>query len=384
MSNTRLIPRLGLATAIWTWSIVQGAAGQIADRVTSVRDGIVRMSFAAREGVCWYRNGESFTTRHRTDQWEADCQEGPVRVAIEREGGEYVDLHTYVGGRWRGQAALDLGEVGAVAATAFLLDIARTYTAPVAEKAILPATLADSVTIWPDLARIARDRTRPRSVREAAVFWMGQTEDVATVGVLLDIMNSETDMPIREKAIFGLSQHESDSAGRALYRIADSPTYDTQIRDRAIFWLGQRRRDDAVNSDLRSLFDRLEDPELRERVIFAVSQRHNEDAQRWVLQVALDRAQPLSLRKQAIFWAGQSGNDVNALIDAYDRIDELPLREHLIFTLSQRHRDPAALNKLIEIASGTSDPELRRKAIFWLGQSRDPKAIGFLEELIKR
>jgi hypothetical protein len=38
----------------------------------------------------------------------------------------------------------------------------------------------------------------------------------------------------------------------------------------------------------------------------------------------------------------------------------------------------------MEIARRDGDPELRKKAIFWLGQSRDPRAAQFLTSLLDR
>ena len=32
----------------------------------------------------------------------------------------------------------------------------------------------------------------------------------------------------------------------------------------------------------------------------------------------------------------------------------------------------------------TGDPEIRRKALFWLGQSEDPRALALFEELLTR
>jgi hypothetical protein len=36
------------------------------------------------------------------------------------------------------------------------------------------------------------------------------------------------------------------------------------------------------------------------------------------------------------------------------------------------------------IARSDTDREMRSKAIFWLGQSRDPRVLKFLEELINK
>jgi hypothetical protein len=59
------------------------------------------------------------------------------------------------------------------------------------------------------------------------------------------------------------------------------------------------------------------------------------------------------------------------------------MKEQLIFVYSQR-RDSQAVDKLLDIAKRETDPELRKKAVFWLGQSRDPRAAQFLLDLINQ
>ena len=54
-----------------------------------------------------------------------------------------------------------------------------------------------------------------------------------------------------------------------------------------------------------------------------------------------------------------------------------------MFVLSQRH-ETAAVDKLMDIARNDTDREIRAKATFWLGQSRDPRAAKFLEERISK
>jgi hypothetical protein len=36
------------------------------------------------------------------------------------------------------------------------------------------------------------------------------------------------------------------------------------------------------------------------------------------------------------------------------------------------------------VARTNADPEIRRKAIFWLGQSDDPRVLALFEELLTR
>jgi hypothetical protein len=50
----------------------------------------------------------------------------------------------------------------------------------------------------------------------------------------------------------------------------------------------------------------------------------------------------------------------------------------------RRPIDPAFIDKLFDIAKNDRDPELRKKAIFWLGQSRDARVQKFLLDLINK
>ena len=225
-------------------------------RVAAVQDGTVRFSFAARPGV--YGNGRNVISwdcrdghcRSRqvngdysdwdADDWSSACDSGPVRVALLKNDGAVTDLRTYVGGEWRmGTGATDLGTVGAREAAAYLLALAERDSGRAAEKAILPATLADSATIWPDLLRIARADRISRKVRRSAVFWLGQAAGDAVTRGLTDLVDEGgVDHEVRETAVFALSQRPREEGVPALIRIAKD-NRDPDLRRKAIFWLGQ-------------------------------------------------------------------------------------------------------------------------------------------------
>ncbi|HXG71898.1 MAG TPA: hypothetical protein VNJ04_14920, partial [Gemmatimonadaceae bacterium] len=90
------------------------------------------------------------------------------------------------------------------------------------------------------------------------------------------------------------------------------------------------------------------------------------------------------LRKKALFWAGQSGVEIAELVRLYDRMESGEMKDQLIFVYSQRSRETAAVDKLFAIARTDRDAERRKKAIFWLGQSRDPRVQQFLLDLINK
>jgi HEAT repeat protein len=53
-----------------------------------------------------------------------------------------------------------------------------------------------------------------------------------------------------------------------------------------------------------------------------------------------------------------------------------------VFALSQRP-DEEGVPALIRIARTHRHPELRRQALFWLGQSGDPRALTLFEEILR-
>ena len=86
-------------------------------------------------------------------------------------------------------------------------------------------------------------------------------------------------------------------------------------------------------------------------------------------------------RKQALFWFGQGDAPTKDLVRLFDSLDARSLREHFTFVVSQR-RDNEAIDKLIDIARGDRDSEVRKQAMFWLGQTKDPRAIKFFHDVL--
>ncbi len=217
-------------------------------------------------------------------------------------------------------------------------------------------------------------------VREQAVFWLSQSHDSRVSGMLDSIVTHEGDRGVREKALFAMSQQNDPRSLAALRRFAEQESAPEDLREKAIFWIGQEHGDSS-QAYLKQLFARTTNADLKEKILFSISQTNGPSD--WLLGVAADDRQPDNVREKALFWAGQSGVPIPRLLELLNRLHDSHLREQIVFALSQR-KEPVAVDALMHIAKSDPDPETRKKAVFWLGQSSDPRAGQFLQELVNQ
>ena len=404
-------------------------AQTLASRVDAVRDGTVQMTYAARPDACGDGDdvmalGRLFTV-YPTVQgrgWSnnANCFFGPVRVVITRRDGETGTIRTYVGRVRRApDGTTDLGTVSTNEAATYFLEVAGVVGGRAANSAIAAVAVADSVDVWRQLLALARNADRPRDVRNSALYWMsgiapaeavaplatlarnsgeprslregvimtlGQMRDGAGVPTLIDFASRDRDGEpwLRDRAIFWLGNTGDDRARATLRTLASSDTLATDLREQAVFALGFLDQQGGNGPFLRTLYGRVDGCRLKDKIIQSVAQLDETADQRWLLDRVLDTREPTELRQTALFWRAQKGSaPLGELIALYPKLDSRELKDHYVFVLSQRHeRD--AVDKMIDLARNDPDREVRRKAMFWLGQSRDPRVARFLEEEISK
>jgi len=112
-----------------------------------------------------------------------------------------------------------------------------------------------------------------------------------------------------------------------------------------------------------------------------------DSAEVWPRLVTLARNQrlPNATRKAAVFWLGQAAGDraardLGAL--ASDEREDREIQEQAVFALSQL-ANGGGVPLLIQIARTHKNPKIRKTAMFWLGQSNDPRAIALFEEILR-
>ena len=102
--------------------------------------------------------------------------------------------------------------------------------------------------------------------------------------------------------------------------------------------------------------------------------------------LAKDDAVRKDTRKQAIFWLSQAAGDeaTRGLTELAEGDEEdREIRDQAVFAISQLSNDQG-VPILIRIARQNPDPKVRRKALFWLGQSDDPRALRLIEEILTK
>lgn len=409
----------------------------IARRVVAAPDGEVRLAYATRADVCgdgrdgisigrsmtFYDRGESYGSSGRMR-----CVDGPARVALTVRDHKVVGVRTRVGGAWSSAAGdvTDLGRVSAPEAAAYFISLAQQIDGGSRQNPLLAAAVADSANVAPEMLRLARMTNLSRQTRRRAVTWAGALGDASMVAPLTELARangsdrtSADDMgpgdgmagaavgalsmipdgagvpalmtlarsgseTVRKGAVFWLGQRDEEAPHALVRTIAGDEKETETVRRAAIFALSQGEGAAAADfAFLKSLFDRTSSEKLKEQVLFSVSQREAWDGTRWLLEKARDESQSMEVRRKAVFWAGQGHASVAEITALYKSAKEPRLREHVIFVLSQQNED-AATTALMSIARDDPDREMRKKALFWLGQKNDPRVTKLITDMVIR
>ncbi len=92
------------------------------------------------------------------------------------------------------------------------------------------------------------------------------------------------------------------------------------------------------------------------------------------------------IRGQALFWLAQKTSRkiaAEAIENAIENDPETEVKRQAVFALSQMPAEEG-VPRLIAVARTNRNREVRKQAVFWLGQSRDPRALQFFEDVLSR
>ncbi len=186
-----------------------------------------------------------------------------------------------------------------------------------------------------------------------------------------------------DTAIMAISLHTGSAADQALDEFS-AVTQPIEVRKRAAFWLGNSRGSYGVGVLKRML---ASDPnsDVRDRVVFALSQSKDPAGIPLVIEAARTDKDP-HIRGQALFWLAQKASarvSKDAIQNAISSDPETAVRERAVLALGQMPNGEG-IPMLIDLAKTHRDPAVRKKAMFWLGQSKDPRAVEFFAQVLKQ
>jgi HEAT repeat protein len=317
------------------------------------------------------------------------------------------------------EGVTDLGAVSAAAAAEYLLDLATRAEGRPGREAILPAVLADSVTVWPGLIALTKNRALARTVRQGAMSWLGRELDRAEGGetrqasaALVAVATDPEEMlPIRQSAVSVLARSERADLA-ALTRMANGT--DTWLRQAAIQALassGDPRareylrtafldpalpealrvtvirglgREYATGRDielLRSRYAALTSVAAKQAVLSVLAEQGGAANLQWLLDVAGDATTAPEIRGQAIEAVQRAGASTTQLGKLYEQAPDRRAKEAAINGLLKRG-DRASVDLLLVIAKNETDPSVRRSLISRLGRLEDARVKEFLKELV--
>ena len=427
--NTTFVLRT--ACCVLAASALRPAAAEsqsLASRVDAVRDGRVEFTFAARDGVCG--NGRSFisigsnvhigsfttTSDGRTTE---PCARGPVRVVIDRAEGMAIDVNAYVGplsAATSSERVTNLGQVRAAEAAQYLLRLAATSEGKPGRDAILPAALADSVDVTPQLLAIARDEARPRETRRSAISWAGRQGDAgarvaeALVGVarnesdnnavrqqalrtlarldhgagippLMALARSGGDAWLTRESVQALAQSGDPRARGFLRSVIERAEMPDELLAVAIRGLGREFATARDAQQLRDVYRKLTSERTKQSVISTLGEIGGAENERWLLAVAREEGERESLRRQALQHARRAGAPIAELVALYDRTSDTRMKEMLI-SVYVESGEKAATDKLLAIVRAEENVTLRRRAINQLSRSEDPRVKEALQRIV--
>jgi HEAT repeat protein len=234
------------------------------------------------------------------------------------------------------------------------------------------------------LEGMVNDAGTDRELRRTALDALGSGDNEVAAPLLMQVAKSNADTEMRVQAV---EQLAGASGGlNFLVSLAGDEQENIDVRRQAIESIGDSP-DKGALAALQKLYTTVSDRGLKEEIVDAMSQgEKGKPGSVNVISVSGLSGASRKVEKNVVKVKHLGGmrddHTTTALSDLYDRENDEDTKAGILESLSLTNTKPA-VNKLIEVARHDSSSRLRKRAIFLLGQSNDPDAIQFLEEMAR-
>jgi HEAT repeat protein len=199
---------------------------------------------------------------------------------------------------------------------------------------------------------------RRREYSGYPVYWLGRAANEESLTYLKSIVESNQTGDAPKHSIVAIGLHDDPRVGGMLEDFVRNSKVE-QVRRSAVFWLGQIPGHQSFLADL-----------------------------------VRSEQESTSLRKEAAFAIGISKDPgaLAALEQLYASINNREVKKQIIFAASLNREDggrsarsnDAGINFLVKVAESDPDRELRKQALFWLGQQAGKRSLEVLGNVVEK
>jgi HEAT repeat protein len=285
--------------------------------------------------------------------------------------------------RLRRSAIYSLGNVDDDKVFDLLLNLATTSEDAEVAKAALRALASHRNQKAKDsISSLALSAKSP-FIRRDAIYYLGERKDDASIDRLISIYDNDPDPEIKKHAIYALSRSSHVKARQKVMEVARS-SGNEEARVQALQWLDDRA-DESFIDELVKMYQTDKSAKVRKQIVYSLSQIAREGTHFYAPALATGQ-----LSTNVVEWqttdntarARSRDKALKALLQMYESETDEAMKSQFLFAFSQS-KSKDALQKLIQVAKNDASLTMRRKAVSYLGQSRDPEAVKFLEDLLK-
>ena len=262
-----------------------------------------------------------------------------------------------------------------------------------------------------DLLSVAKDDP-DRSVRADALSRLAHMPGDAPVKMLEQLLTPSADERTQQAVVDALRKSGSTEASRVLREFIAREEMNAEARASAVRSLSRRfeytavhvssggrpggvttvtprpSRSDRALSDgdvtaLRAVYDKTSSRTLKNAILETIGSSETTGGDQWLMSIVRNPNEETRYRQAAMSRLRREDVSLEELGKLYDSLTERELRSEIIRILGHRE-EPAATDKLLEIARTGTDPNLRRAAISALSKKNDPRTTKLLLDLVEK
>lgn len=212
------------------------------------------------------------------------------------------------------------------------------------------------------------------------LIWLGKVEPEESLNWIAPMYKTLSDEKRKREMICAIGAHKTPEIIAFLQPMLLESS--AQLRAQAAFWIGNLDDERALNA-LKHFLPSEQSEQVLDDGMAGLNESESPAATQALSDWA-ERSDNLKLRKKAIFWLAQkAARNVQEKIKNIAFNDKDTEVEKAAVVALAEMEEGAGITQLIEIAKSHPNPEIRKTAIIFLGESGDPRARQILLDIIK-